>query len=279
MNEATQKRLPYVRLDAGFHLARIIDMTPAEIGGYFRRLLIAINTGRRGIMPEADEMLDEAKAYYDQKREAGRRGGLTTQGKPSSGASSDASSHTNRHTGIQSDIQKMRESQDRAADAAALSQFDIPSLETFKTFGIERGFQPDRVEKCFRHYETSGWKDSGGQPVRNWKAKLSSWMNRPELAQPGEAATPISPEESRRKEDDERRKRTIREGAERIVAMQSWIDSGDKCPYGDPQADIETARNTIQKRYGPSALVELEKDIAKVTDEKRLEAERRKARE
>ena len=94
-------RLPYVRFDAGYHLARIIDMAPPEAGDYFRRLLIALNTGQRGIMPEADAMMDEAQAYFDAKRRAGSTGGKRTQSKRESTASSTASSHTDRHTGIQ----------------------------------------------------------------------------------------------------------------------------------------------------------------------------------
>jgi hypothetical protein len=96
--QSTPLRLPYVRLDAGFHLARIIDMTPSEAGDYFRRMLIALNTGQRGIMHEADDMMAEAESYFIAKRNAGRMGGKATQGKRSSSASSDASSHTNKHT-------------------------------------------------------------------------------------------------------------------------------------------------------------------------------------
>ena len=100
-----QKKVPCVFLDAGYHLARIFDMSDAEAGAYFKRLLLAINIGKRGVMPEADEMLDEAQTYYNAKREAGRLGGLSTQGKQSSGASSNASSHSYRHTPKHSDTQ------------------------------------------------------------------------------------------------------------------------------------------------------------------------------
>ena len=264
MNGAMQKRLPYVRLDAGFHLARIVDMTPAEAGTYFRRLLIALNTGKSGVMPEADEMLDEARNYYDQKRQAGRRGGLITQGKRSSGASSGALSHTDIQTGKQTYIQEVREIQE-AAGAAALSQFEIPSLETFKAFGAERGFQAARVEKCFRHYEASGWKDKDGQPVRNWQAKLSSWMNRPELISSGEPEIPIPLEESRRREAEERRSIEIHESAKCICAEQSWIECGKSQHHGrDAKAEIQTERGNIKAKYGEPGLADLDKVIAKM---------------
>ena len=182
-------RLPYVRFDAGYHLARIIDMTPPEAGDYFRRLLIALNTGQRGIMPEADAMMDEAQAYFDAKRRAGSTGGKQTQSRRASTASSTASSHTDIHTGKQAYRQiETQEREPGAAGAATLTQspIEVPSLEVFTSFGVEQGMDAERVEKCFRHYEASGWRDAQGQPVRNWKAKLSSWMNRPEL----EAAKP-----------------------------------------------------------------------------------------
>ena len=266
MNEATQKRLPYVRLDAGFHLARIIDMTPAEAGGYFRRLLIAVVTGKRGTMPEADEMLDEAQAYYDQKREAGRIGGKVTQGKQSSGASSgasgDASSHTDIHSGIQIDIQKQRESQG-AAGVVALSRIEIPSLEAVKAFGAERGFSPERVEKCFRHYEASGWRDKDGQPVRNWQAKLSSWMNRPELAVPAEPVKEAeTPEEIHHREAAKRRGYDIQQAAGVIQAEMSWIAGGERTHHGrDAQAEIDAERKKIFARYGDTGIAELEKAL------------------
>ncbi len=186
-------RLPYVRFDAGYHLARIIDMTPPEAGNYFRRLLIALNTGKRGIMPEADAMMDEAQAYFDAKRRAGSTGGKQTQSRRASTASSTASSHT----GIQAGKQAYRQidTQERApgaAGAAALSHdgTEIPSFEVFKAFGEEQGFDPETVRGCFDYYTASGWIDSKGNPVESWRGKLASWV----ANQKAIPATPKKPE-------------------------------------------------------------------------------------
>lgn len=86
------KRLSYVRFDAGYFLAKTIEMTAVELGEYFKKLLICLASGRRGVLPEADEMLDEAQAYFSAKRKYGSMGGSSTQRKRASSASSDASS-------------------------------------------------------------------------------------------------------------------------------------------------------------------------------------------
>ena len=172
----------------------------------------------------------------------------------------------------------MCESQVRAAGAAAPSQLLIPSFETFRSFGVEHKISVHEVEKCWQYYSGTGWRDSRGDRVANWQAKLLSWKNSIRAADLQPA--PVSPEESQRKEADRRRKQVIRMGAERIVALRSWIESGEKCPYwDDPHAEIDQERGKIEKQFGPSGLIELDKDVVKVTEEKRVEAERQKARE
>lgn len=192
-------RLPYVRFDAGYHLARIIDMTPPEAGDYFRRLLIALNTGKRGIMPEADAMMDEAQAYFDAKRRAGSTGGKQTQSRRASTASSTASSHTGKQAGKQAYMQiDTQERAPGAAGAAALSRDRIanPSWREFESFGIEQGMDPDAVRSCFDYFTASGWVDSKGKPVESWRGKLHSWVtnqkeipSKPKQVEPESAAS------------------------------------------------------------------------------------------
>ena len=167
-------------------------MAPPEAGDYFRRLLIALNTGQRGLMPEADAMMDEAQAYFDAKRRAGSTGGKQTQSRRASTASSTASSHTGKQAGKQA--YRQIDTQERApgaARAAALPQGnEIPSLELFSSFGAEQGYDPDRVRACFDYFTASGWVDSKGNPVANWRGKLASWV----ANQKAIPATPKKPE-------------------------------------------------------------------------------------
>ena len=55
------------------------------------------------------------------------------------------------------------------------------SAVKIKTHAVVIGMpEPDAVE-FYEYWKSVDWKDKDGLPVRNWKAKLSSWMNRPEL--------------------------------------------------------------------------------------------------
>ena len=270
----------------------------AKLGERVRKIILALCEQEQGMDDFADAVtmttLESMRAASEHAKKAAdvrwKKQGGGCSSNPQASTSDGSGCSGNARRGYLEDERRreekriMRESHEPlAAGAAALSQIEIPSLEEVKAFGAEHGFPPERVAKFYRHYEACGWRDAQGQPVLNWKGKVSSWMNRPELAQPGAVPAPISAEDARRKDDAERRKRTIREGAEKIVAMQSWIDSGvdtpEKHPYGhNPPEEIANAREEIEKKYGMPGLDELSKVTAVVTEEKRLEAERRKAR-
>jgi hypothetical protein len=49
--------------------------------------------------------------------------------------------------------------------------FIPPSFEEFKSYCTEKGYS-DIAAKAFEYYDTSGWKDSKGSQVKNWKQKL-----------------------------------------------------------------------------------------------------------
>ena len=53
-------------------------------------------------------------------------------------------------------------------------RFVPPTLEEVRAYVKERNSLVDPI-KFFEYYETGGWKDSKGNPVRNWKQKLLTW--------------------------------------------------------------------------------------------------------
>lgn len=61
-------------------------------------------------------------------------------------------------------------------------KFVPPTLEDVREYCIERGSKVDPV-KFFDYFTAGGWKDSKGNPVKNWKQKLLTW----EAYQPKEA--------------------------------------------------------------------------------------------
>jgi len=56
-------------------------------------------------------------------------------------------------------------------------EFIPPSLDDVKVFFQEKGYRKDIAQKAFDYYSTSGWVDSKGNKVRNWKQKMIAvWM-------------------------------------------------------------------------------------------------------
>jgi hypothetical protein len=75
--------------------------------------------------------------------------------------------------------------------------FVKPSLEDVQAFFSQESLNGDPAE-FFDHYEANGWKQSGGLPIKKWKAAARQWSRRqPQFAgrngsskAPSEAAQP-----------------------------------------------------------------------------------------
>lgn len=66
------------------------------------------------------------------------------------------------------------------------SRFVPPTLEDIRSYCLERNNSVD-PEKFYQYYNAGGWKDSKGQPVKNWKQKIITWE--------GRSSTPTKPHE------------------------------------------------------------------------------------
>lgn len=176
----------------------------SKLGERVRRIVLALCEQEPGADAFADEVMQSTAEAMKAAREKAQKAALARwekerrerekKGCPSNAQASDGGSDSCPSNAKRRDLEEQRrgdlEEHEREGVALTQSEIEIPSFEVFRRFGQEQGFNPARVEKCFRHYEACDWRDTQGQPVRNWKAKLSSWMNRPEL----EAAKPKKPE-------------------------------------------------------------------------------------
>jgi hypothetical protein len=52
--------------------------------------------------------------------------------------------------------------------------FTPPSLDEVCQYFMEKGFTEQSAQKAFSYYDISNWKDSKGNPVKNWKQKMIS---------------------------------------------------------------------------------------------------------
>lgn len=60
-----------------------------------------------------------------------------------------------------------------------VKKFTPPSFDEVKAYCLERGNKVD-AKSFFDYYEAGGWKDSKGNPVKNWKQKCITWENHKE---------------------------------------------------------------------------------------------------
>lgn len=58
-------------------------------------------------------------------------------------------------------------------------RFTPPTLEDVQAYVAEKGYNVD-AEYFFKYYTEGGWKDSKGNPVKNWKQKLITWAKKDE---------------------------------------------------------------------------------------------------
>lgn len=74
---------------------------------------------------------------------------------------------------IQSESESKSESKGKKATKAA---FVPPTLDEIKAYCAERRSSVN-AQKFFDYFDASGWVDSRGKPVLNWKQKLITWEN------------------------------------------------------------------------------------------------------
>ena len=85
-------------------------------------------------------------------------------------------------TGVTDNVTKRNESieyrdksiENRVERNSKERKFTPPTLEEVKAYCQERN-SPVDAQQFFEYYEVSSWKDSKGNPVKNWKQKLITW--------------------------------------------------------------------------------------------------------
>lgn len=55
-------------------------------------------------------------------------------------------------------------------------KFVAPTIDEVRAYAVERG-REDLVERFYKYYLASEWKDKSGKKVKNWKLKFVTWEN------------------------------------------------------------------------------------------------------
>ena len=182
----------WFQYNPAFHLAATMKMSAEEKAAHYDALNTALIMETRGISPEADRMLDNADRVSKVRRDAAKK--RWEDGGENANAMQMQSKSNALPTYLPTDLpnRPTKRKKREAAGAAALSRDRIanPSWREFESFGIEQGMDPDAVRSCFDYFTASGWVDSKGKPVANWRRKLASWV----ANQKAIPATPKKPE-------------------------------------------------------------------------------------
>jgi hypothetical protein len=174
------------------YLKSIEPLNEAERGRLFTALLIYSSTGaepelrgnERFIFPTMKEQIDrDAKRYTDKcKRQAEnakkRWDANACQGMPTH--ANDAKEKEKEKTKTKEkdkakDIEK--ENVKEKADKPPRSRFIAPTLEEVEAYCKERGNNID-PKRFWEYFDASGWIDSKGNKVKNWKQKVITWESK-----------------------------------------------------------------------------------------------------
>lgn len=135
-----------------------------------------------------------------------------------------------------------------------------PSPDEVASYAASIGFMLDGGY-FVDYWETRGWMVRPGIPMRSWQAAVRNW-HRMDIARNGGSSMRLSPDEEKKREAAARRLRVIEEAAARIIALRSWLEDGDACPYSkNPQEDIEREKDKIRDHYGPKGIEDLRKAV------------------
>lgn len=63
-------------------------------------------------------------------------------------------------------------------------EFVKPTMQEFKRFFFDNGYDIEVAERAYIGYDKAGWKDVNGKPIINWKQKAANSWFKPEYKRP-----------------------------------------------------------------------------------------------
>ena len=68
--------------------------------------------------------------------------------------------------------------EDDNEDERELSNITLPTLTNIITYGSSLGASKEYCENFYNHYESIGWINGNGLPIKNWKLVLNNWYKK-----------------------------------------------------------------------------------------------------
>lgn len=146
--------------------------------------LVEIDEDKTIILPKVIEMIDSAVDNDNANRQRRYREAQKTEAlqNVTECVTKNNASVTKCNVSVTADVTKHNESieyrdksiENRVERNTKERKFTPPTLEEVKAYCQERN-SPVDAQQFFEYYEVSSWKDSKGNPVKNWKQKLITW--------------------------------------------------------------------------------------------------------
>lgn len=150
-----------------------------QAGADYNSALIAFGFIRR----QVDRSIESYEELKARRREAATKGAEARWKDHSKGKQADAVGMPSDAEALRTDAEGMRTDGKQCLLTPTLTptlkdkkrgRFTPPTLEEVRAYCEERKSSVD-PERFFEYFQTGGWKDSKGNPVRNWKQKVITW--------------------------------------------------------------------------------------------------------
>lgn len=123
----------------------------------------------------------------DKRAAAGGKGGKKTQLNNKTFASKFAKAKSKANTEYEYEYEYDNEDVNSNKKKRTKSKFVPPEEKEVIAYFDEKGYSDQAARRAFEYYNTSGWIDSQGKKVKNWKQKmLSIWFKPENLKQNGQ---------------------------------------------------------------------------------------------
>lgn len=165
-------------------LESLTPFSDAECGRLFRACLkysrdgevAELSGNERFIWPMLKNMIDRDKETYSERCGTNRLNG-EKGGRPKNPKNRTVISKTEK-------TQEKEKEKDKGEDKDKDKNiFRPPALEDVRAYCAERGSSVD-PDAFWEYYNAGSWKDSKGNPVRNWKQKLLIWEKKAQETKP-----------------------------------------------------------------------------------------------
>jgi hypothetical protein len=129
-----------------------------------------------------------------------------------------------------------------------------PTIDELRAYAKEIGFNNFDAGRFLDYWEMRGWMMRPGIPMKSWQAAVRTWRRNQ-----NEWSTNKEPSRHDQRDLQEIAKkheeRHLKEYADRLIAVRSWYDSPEQCPYGDPEEEERRLVAKIKDNFGTAFLL------------------------